>query len=346
VRRGGVLVTLVIVVFVAAASGGSARAYVRTLNKGTLQPVYWEQTCPTATIYLNGFERSPANGGMSVDAIVKSITAAAHTWSADAVTCPAGGSPFLEIVPTLAPANAEAPEIGKDARNTIVFRTDRWSTSGRADTKDYDVSGLVITTVTSEPDGHIVDVDMEINATDPSTILWMNIDPGFVPPATKNGDEHTPPVFDLQNALTHEFGHFIGLAHTCFSPAYAGATVDANDLPRPVDDQKQPVPDCNAMDLPPAVTNAVMFYNPTFLETSKRTLSPDDVAAVCAIYAPSMYHEACALDQASPGCAVAPRAPARGLRVGGSALAFALFVLFARRRARRRRFSDRARARA
>jgi hypothetical protein len=183
VRRVGVLVVLVTV-----AAGGSARAYVRTLNTNTMQPVYWKQTCPTATIYLNGFERSPANGGMSVDAIVKSITAAAHTWSADAVTCPAGGSPFLEIVPTLAPTDAKAPAIGQDARNTIVFRTERWSPSGRADTKGYDVNGLVITTVTSEPDGHIVDVDMEINATDPSMILWMNIDPGVVVPGTKNGD--------------------------------------------------------------------------------------------------------------------------------------------------------------
>jgi len=186
---------------------------------------------------------------------------------------------------------------------------------------------------------------MEINATDPSMILWMNLDPGVVVPGTKNGDGHTPDVYDLQNSLTHEFGHFIGLAHTCFSPAYDGATVDANGSPRPVDDQKRPVPDCGAMDLPPAVTNAVMFYNPTYLETSKRALSPDDVAAVCAIYAPTMFHEACALDSSpAPGCAVAPRAVARGRRgVAGAAIALASVAAIARRR---RRVSDRARGRA
>jgi hypothetical protein len=240
VRRLGVLVgfvVFVVVLFVlfGLVAGGSARAYVRTRNTQTMNPVYWQQTCPTATIYLNGFERSAANGGMSVDAIVKSITAAAHTWSSNAVTCAGGRHPFLEIVPALASADAEAPGIGDDARNTIVFRTDRWSRSGRTDTKDYDVNGLVITTVTSERDGHIVDVDMEINATEPSTILWMNLDPGVVIPGTKNGDAHTPDVYDLQNSLTHEFGHFIGLAHTCFSPAYEGATVDGNGLPRPIE---------------------------------------------------------------------------------------------------------------
>jgi hypothetical protein len=172
----------------------------------------------------------------------------------------------------------------------------------------------------------------------------MNIDPGFVVPGTKNGDGHTPDVYDLQNSLTHEFGHFIGLAHTCFSPAYAGATVDGNGLPRPIDDQKRSVPDCGAADLPPAVTNAVMFYNPTYLETSKRTLSSDDVAAVCAIYAPTMFHEACALDTSpAPGCAVATRAGARGHRGAVLALAAATFVALARRR---RRVSARARDRA
>jgi MYXO-CTERM domain-containing protein len=84
-----------------------------------------------------------------------------------------------------------------------------------------------------------------------------------------------------------------------------------------------------------------MFYNPTFLETSKRTLSADDVDAVCSIYAPSMYHEACALDEAR-GCDVSSRAvsPGRFAVAGG---AIAMLAALAHRR-RQRRVSARARA--
>jgi hypothetical protein len=39
VGRVGVLVLLVSI-----AAGGSARAFVRTLNTKTMQPVYWKQT--------------------------------------------------------------------------------------------------------------------------------------------------------------------------------------------------------------------------------------------------------------------------------------------------------------
>ena len=52
---------------------------------------------------------------------------------------------------------------------------------------------------------------------------------------------------DLQNTLTHESGHFIGLAH---SPV-PGATMNATTQPG---------------------------------ETLKRSLAPDDAAGVCAIY--------------------------------------------------------------
>ena len=56
-------------------------------------------------------------------------------------------------------------------------------------------------------------------------------------------------VFDLQSVLTHEIGHFIGLDHT-FDP------------------------------------DATMFAGYEEGSTSLRTLEPDDVAAVCAVYPP------------------------------------------------------------
>ena len=55
---------------------------------------------------------------------------------------------------------------------------------------------------------------------------------------------------DLVSIVTHEVGHFIGIAHS-------------------------PIP------------SAVMYYSYA-LGSIKRTLTPDDIAAVCAIYPPSV----------------------------------------------------------
>ncbi len=84
---------------------------------------------------------------------------------------------------------------------------------------------------------------------------------------------------DLQNTITHEAGHLVGLAH---SPV-AGATMNATTKPG---------------------------------ETTKRSLSPDDVAGVCAIY-----------PQASGGCGCGG-----GEGVGAGALLAAAALLRPRRR--------------
>src|SRR5204863_270658 len=47
--------------------------------------------------------------------------------------------------------------------------------------------------------------------------------------------EGTATVQDIQNTLTHEFGHLIGLDHTCFI---------SGGRPGAVDDQGRPVPSC------------------------------------------------------------------------------------------------------
>ena len=196
-----------VVTLVAILASGEARAFVRSTTGNS--PFFWKESCVPVTIYLNRFDMM---SGMSMDQIVKSVTAAAHSWSADAVTCDDGSSPFLEIVPTLAPATAAPPAVAWDAKNSIIFRTEMWSKSGVSG-HAYAFEALAVTTVTARADGHIVDADMEINGVNQS---WMNLDPGVSLPFDR-GD--TRQIFDLQNALTHEFGHFIGLDHTCFIPS-------------------------------------------------------------------------------------------------------------------------------
>jgi hypothetical protein len=343
--RRGLALGLGALALLACLDAGEARAFVRSTTGNA--PFFWKESCVPVTIYLNGF---PAESGMATDDVVKSVTAAAHAWSGDAVTCctdqamcPSGQSlgqtfnPFLEIVPTLAPASATPPAVAWDARNSIIFRTgpEMWSKSGKAG-HAYAFEALAVTTVTARSDGHIVDVDMEVNGVNFGLNLgknWINLDPGVSPPAQQG---EIVQYFDLQNALTHEFGHFIGLDHTCYTPSATNPDVGTDGKPRPTDNLGKFIPNCEAS--PEIVQDTVMFNVTGPLQTNKRVLSEDDILAVCTIYGPTVPHDACALDSTAPGCAVAaPARPSRahGGRLGLAGAALAAFaVLAARRRAR------------
>jgi hypothetical protein len=310
---------------VIASFAGRADAFVRRVERG--KQVFWKQTCVPVTLYFNGFERSPNKFDLSTDATIKSVVAAAHAWSADAVTCPSGGAPYLEIVPSVAPIDAKPPAVAYDAKNSIIFRTDRW---GHAE-DDYDADALAVTSVTAVgSDGHLIDVDIEINATN-DRYVWMNLDPGVAPPASTLGPNQDDPrsFYDLQTPLTHEFGHFIGLNHTC-SPA---------DAPDVEDDQGRTIPVCGDRS-PPDVQSTVMYATIEAGQSAKRRLTDDEVRGVCAIYPPSAaaVAEVCKTDDPPPGCAVATRArPLASVAVLAGAVVASL--------ARRRRVSDRRRAR-
>jgi MYXO-CTERM domain-containing protein len=289
--RGRVrLLTAACLLTLAASSGGTAHAYVRSVSDAGY-PLKWSSSCETVTIYLNGFS------AMTPDEVAKSIGAAAAAWGPDSVTCPAdvggggNGHPYFEILPQLATGGsvpALPPHL--DGQNSIVFQTTTWDAT-------VSPEALAFTTVSKEPSGHIVEADIEINAAPGMGFEWANLDPG----APSGG--HLP-AFDLQTVMTHEFGHFLGLAHTCVSDGYSGGSDDGNTVPAGTkDDKGQMIPSCADTGVPQLAT--VMWATIDDGSSAKRVLSTDDARGVCAIYPSVQDPHACTQNLPDDGCGCA-----------------------------------------
>lgn len=128
-------------------------------------------------------------------------------------------------------------------QNVIVFHDDAWpyEAANRAATDTPKSLEVALTTVTFDPDsGEIFDADVELNSAD-YTIAPLSEDAGAA-------DGPAGETFDLQAILTHELGHFLGLAHS-------------------------PLPD--------AVMNA---SGDSDTSSPKRTLRLEDTLAICAVY--------------------------------------------------------------
>lgn len=163
------------------------------------------------------------------------IRKAFYEWSS--IECPDGSGAadmrFVELEEVScrrSEYNSKGPNV-----NVVLFQDDLWKYRGEDNT-------LAKTTVTFDPNtGQILDADIEINAAiNPVTV----VDP-------KDGEDGFDPrvKYDLQSLMTHEIGHFLGIAHS-------------------------PYPD------------ATMFASYTQGTVDLRSISDDDREAICAAYPP------------------------------------------------------------
>lgn len=181
--------------------------------------LFWRNACVSYSINQAGSTNIPYDDAKAI------IDRAFGTW----MDARCGGSAPPGISATdLGAAECEEVRYNSDSanQNLIVFRDDSWPYRDA-----YSTLGL--TTVTFNADtGEIYDADMEINSSERNLSITDAV------PA--NG-------FDLLSVITHEAGHFFGLAHAT-SPS---STMYAS-------------------------------YKPG--SAALRTLAEDDVAGICAIY--------------------------------------------------------------
>lgn len=224
-----------------------AHAYVRYATAGGL-PFGWKKSCVWITSYPTDLPL------MTRDQTRDAIAAAVGAWSKQDPTI--GACSYLDLRVQAAAAGEPQPASANDGMNVVAFRRDTWCPRPP---NCYDPSALALTTVSARTStGEIIDADIEINAVNFS---WADV--------TVNAPTGTEQ--DLQNAVTHETGHLIGLDHTCY---LSGAP--------PNDQNGNPIPNCASA--PPDVVETTMFPSANALDTNKRTLAPDDQLGVCGSY--------------------------------------------------------------
>lgn len=296
-----------------------ASGYVRQRTEGGAE-WQWQDACIGLTGYVGDFAQMPPE---DVEGAMKG---AAGVWSRESNACT---HLSLNVSLGAGPAPRAVPE---DRRNIIIFRTETWCAlddRGECIPEDhnYAIEALALTsTSVGTTTGIIRDVDIEVNAV---TMAWADL--------VAHPELATGVIFDLQNALTHEIGHLIGLGHTCFEPS------EQSPVP-PSDHRGQPVIVC-APDNPAEITETTMYPSALPRETQKRTLAPDDHLAVCELFPVSADPGRCGAPDDGSGCGCA--AVGTEERDPGPILAALLVVgALARPRGRRHRRRQTCRSRA
>jgi hypothetical protein len=231
-----------------------ARAYVR--EQVILGPPFvagppaaWARSCIPIVVFTDDLT------DLTAEQVMRAATAAAATWSGAANPCTA-----MRLQVTR--ASGPGPGALVDGASTVSFHRTDWCTNSSGSCLPNDPTQPSMTSVfVRRTTGEIVEGDVEINARD---FGWTDQD---LAPGTLDRQ-------DLQNVLTHEFGHLLGLAHSCWSAT--------EDVIHPLDDTGQPAPACDQASA--AVRDTTMFASLPVGETKKRTLASDDQKALCTIY--------------------------------------------------------------
>ena len=276
--------------------------FVRTGPTKVGNSLYWESGCVYVTASAEGSRAIPGEQEFEV------IDASIGEWNTRVAECS-----FMNLVQ----APREEVEVGRDGVNAIKFRDTSWCRPATGDDPQRCHSPLAagLTTVVfvdddrSSRDGAIVDADIELNGVHFSIAI--------------DGMTQGPPgcLSELQNTLTHEIGHLLGLEHPCRTPT---------DPPR-LDENGDPVPLCSDAAGDPKITEATMYNFQECGEQKKKSLSDDEVNAMCSIYPKADDPGTCERVGEGGGCCSAGGQTGVPLEFVLGALGFGALVLRRRR---------------
>jgi hypothetical protein len=212
-------------------------AYCAGLNPpAKVLPLYWSNHCVSYDLHAD------AQGQVSDQvsyAVASQIAADAFAkWTETQCPTTTGeGRVSIDAI-DLGPVSCDEVNYNEDQGNqhVIIFEDQGFGDGADSSTESGAISAstLGLTTVTFDTEtGELYDADMQINSQQPLA----------------TGDPVPAEGYDLQSIVTHEAGHFLGLAHTWDS-------------------------------------SATMYWEYTPGSSSKRILSDDDVQGICAIYPP------------------------------------------------------------
>jgi hypothetical protein len=234
-------------------AAGSARAFhVRKTDSGA--PVHWE--ADTITVIVD-----PSFAQLGPHAI-NAATRAFAAWSA----VQGAGAPG--VVLTEGVADEVGYREGDDNKSTLRYEPSGYAPAGGA---------LAITVLTFDGAGRIVDADIVINGGGSHVFAILPDVGGTIKSAGHDPEEPGGGSYDVEDVLTHEAGHFFGLAH--------------ND----------------------GDGDATMYYATARGETKKRDLSADDEAGFRSLYPEPRGAVAAACSTSPIGAATPPGLVGAGL---------------------------------
>lgn len=169
-------------------------------------PLFWR----FRTVVMHGdyFTSDDITPDQLRDALVRSI----REWNSAASTC--SDFNFVEGEPPFGIATNLSPEVAYDRENRIIFREVWWPDDVSTDTLALTSSVYRVAT------GQILDSDIDFNGVDHS---WS--------------DSDTNVLTDVENTMTHELGHVLGLAHAPDPAATMYAVSGRGDLEKRTLDQ-------------------------------------------------------------------------------------------------------------